>query len=166
MRRTWPRRPYTPLLFMLGRRQPGIPGAYWNYLQKGRWILVPPCLVILVVGIISWCYLLVILWLGPHDGLTMLRERFPMIRPSWLPYLALPALALFMIVPAGMSKRYRRYAERHDYQICLNCGYALVGLPEEHACPECGTRFVIEAVRRDWKAWFAKKNIWPGGLWG
>lgn len=38
-----------------------------------------------------------------------------------------------------------------NYEACLNCGYDLHNLPEQHKCPECGTAFEIQATRQRWR---------------
>jgi hypothetical protein len=49
--------------------------------------------------------------------------------------------------------------EVHDsqYCLCLACGYCLKGLPASHQCPECGTPYDIEEVRRKWAAYLADR---------
>ena len=42
---------------------------------------------------------------------------------------------------------------------CIHCGYGLTGLPDNHACPECGRRYsfrIIDEYRRD-PHWFIER---------
>lgn len=69
---------------------------------------------------------------------------------------ALPVCAIaILIVPALMLaavvilRAYSaRVEERQRASRCQSCGYLLRGLPKAR-CPECGTEFDPEAVRRD-----------------
>ena len=48
-------------------------------------------------------------------------------------------------------------ARANDYCLCLICGYCLKGLPEKHRCPECGTSYEIEDVKRKWSEYLADR---------
>jgi hypothetical protein len=43
----------------------------------------------------------------------------------------------------------------NNYCLCLTCGYCLTGLPEKHHCPECGTGYDIEDIKRTWSEYIA-----------
>lgn len=50
-----------------------------------------------------------------------------------------------------------REAEANDCRLCLRCGYCLTGLPDQHRCPECGTPYEIEQVKRRWSEYLASR---------
>lgn len=50
-----------------------------------------------------------------------------------------------------------RQASENDYCLCLICGYCLKGLPEKHRCPECGTPYEIEDVKRHWSEYLGDR---------
>ena len=39
------------------------------------------------------------------------------------------------------------------YRKCPTCGYLLAGLPDAGACPECGYRYEMGALREEWMRW-------------
>ena len=49
-----------------------------------------------------------------------------------------------------------RQCHEADLSLCLRCGYCLIGLPEEHACPECGRHFELKHVQRSWQKWLRR----------
>jgi hypothetical protein len=48
-------------------------------------------------------------------------------------------------------RRWRETAVESDFAICPECGYSLKGLPDKHACPECGKPYDLSVVRRAWR---------------
>lgn len=59
-------------------------------------------------------------------------------------------------IPRLRERRFERIVRAHQYEVCWNCGYSLEGLAEVHRCPECGTEYDKDRVRRDWRAWFSR----------
>ena len=51
-----------------------------------------------------------------------------------------------------VSSFYRRL-RRLDFQICLDCGYDLHGLPEAHVCPECSRPYELNELTEAWRGW-------------
>jgi len=51
------------------------------------------------------------------------------------------------------EKSLRRDLIMCDSQLCQECGYMLAGLPDGHACPECGTAYSHEMLRAFWSQW-------------
>lgn len=54
--------------------------------------------------------------------------------------------ALFAV---WMSRHYRRALDA-DGRICWHCGYALAGLADQGACPECGNPYTLAQLRERW----------------
>jgi len=52
---------------------------------------------------------------------------------------------------ARWSRRLREQALAADGRVCWECGYALTGLADRGECPECGTAYEAEALRRRWQ---------------
>lgn len=62
-------------------------------------------------------------------------------------------------------------AERHDYLVCIHCGYLHEGLGDEGICPECGRKFYKERTRTLWMDEYSKSALLYGkcaftALWG
>jgi hypothetical protein len=49
--------------------------------------------------------------------------------------------------------RFLQRIRKAEYRVCLNCEYALQGLPETYECPECGTGYTKEGLRAAWHDW-------------
>ncbi len=52
------------------------------------------------------------------------------------------------------ARRFRKHVEAVELEVCVECGYDLVGLPDHHRCPECGIGYDKHEVRTIWQAWF------------
>jgi len=77
------------------------------------------------------------------------------LREPWWPWVRLrvviAGLALIYIVSLIHAIRFRRSLKALDFAVCLDCGYLLRGLPDEHVCPECGRAFRLAEVREAWR---------------
>ncbi|HMN42766.1 MAG TPA: hypothetical protein PKE29_18145 [Phycisphaerales bacterium] len=49
--------------------------------------------------------------------------------------------------------RIRLLLRTHGRFLCLNCHYALTGLPDSGACPECDHPYQRDVNERRWKTW-------------
>ena len=105
-----------------------------------RWLLVLPAAALLAAIIFGICF--------DHRYLSVLW----MIGPKWL----IIAVALPL---AAIGKMLRAAVRQRPDPFCIHCGYSLIGLPDNHRCPECGRTFslsVIEEYRRD-SHWFIQR---------
>jgi rubrerythrin len=52
--------------------------------------------------------------------------------------------------------RFARELFEHEGRMCLDCGYPLEGLPDEHNCPECGEAYETAELRALWMYWLTE----------
>lgn len=64
------------------------------------------------------------------------------------------AAIMLWALPALRERRFKRGLRALDYNLCLNCGYDLRGLPDLYQCPECGVEYDREKVRSTWQRRF------------
>ncbi len=69
------------------------------------------------------------------------------------------ASALFTVTPRILFRRLRDRLNEHENSDCLECGYCLLGLPEEYTCPECGKPFRLDEVRAAWSHWLTHLRL-------
>lgn len=81
----------------------------------------------------------------------------------WLLNVLLASWKLVIIavaVPIGiLGKQARNAIRARTDPFCIHCGYGLTGLPDHHACPECGRPYslaMVEEYRRD-PHWFIER---------
>jgi hypothetical protein len=113
------------------------------------------------IQLIGWWWLLVI----PVSGVLLfvvLAPTDPQIRAMmWIGWIKLivAVIALPFVLSTYVFAKAMKF--RHE-PFCIHCGHTLMGLPDNHRCPECGRRYrfaIIEAYRSDpesfvyrWKA--------------
>lgn len=84
--------------------------------------------------------------------------RLPSFSPIWMPWVQFSAggistqgIALWIpFLISGTTAVFARFRfrQREQSNTCVHCGYALAGLPEATACPECGSGKTLESGRR------------------
>lgn len=55
----------------------------------------------------------------------------------------------------SVNGRMRRHVLDNEFRVCIDCGYSLRNLAEEHRCPECGVQYDASELERAWRAWFS-----------
>lgn len=105
------------------------------------------CLALVMVRSIVEClWGLDLIQLSPQALQTLRRVHY---------YAIAPVVLLCML---HMGLRFRRFKKRLvslDYRVCLGCEYALVELPDQYRCPECGRRYDAAELPREWQRWLA-----------
>jgi len=82
------------------------------------------------------------------------------LRAMFLVYFcSLPLACGILVLGKYLTIRGVRELTRNAHcELCTQCGYPLLSLPERHACPECGVAYDIDEVRREWQRWFGGKR--------
>lgn len=134
---------------MLNRRPKQIPNAVWKFttrLRASMAIITYMTFAIWAVSLLSK--------LASLDGKKGVFDT---------PYLGVvpPLMLLFSVATTSiwwrsLTRRHTRILRKNDCLMCIECGYLLSGLPDDHACPECGTAYVFEETRRRWKDWLGQ----------
>lgn len=131
-------------VYGLWQREPQVPPAFWRSVRKS--LTVIKCLALLMV----------LLDLGLY--LPAFRLQFRAMFGHWLSpgaLLLLACCAALAWVPYYRITK-RRFYERvykADYRVCWECGYLLHGIPDRHACPECGRIYTEQLDTAAWKHW-------------
>ena len=79
-------------------------------------------------------------------------------------YAALPCLRVAVFAISSDHNRFLRKVRGSRYRICPDCGYSLSGLPDRHACPECGLRYTVEELEQRWRPWQYPMIEWPRNI--
>lgn len=130
---------------VLGRQTATIPGALKPW-PGGSWLRGLPraCLILFLIGIVYG--LLPDGVLRPSTQVSGLRRFIGVL--VLLVGIAGVCLAFWRV------GRIRRRVETYEFTLCLECGYALIGLPLKGRCPECGATYDTDEVRKVWSVTF------------
>lgn len=76
------------------------------------------------------------------------------------PFVVLGALGSLTVIAKWMVDihRVRRVIRTNGRFLCLNCHYALKGLPDSGTCPECEYPYERATTERRWKTWEETMN--------
>ena len=64
-----------------------------------------------------------------------------LVSTPWLHFLVIPLFILAWFLPRGIQARTKARLDRSDWFLCPWCRYALIDLPDEGVCPECGAGY-------------------------
>lgn len=134
-----------PFQIILNSRPTWIPKSVWkSALPTRRLAIAVGC-----TPLVSW-----IAWICAYLA-NIQRGRDPDI--TFL-YIGMGAAPLFLYMTQfvwwrSLTRRHDRILRKNSCLMCIECGYLLNGLPDNHACPECGTPYVFEEIRRCWEDW-------------
>jgi predicted RNA-binding Zn-ribbon protein involved in translation (DUF1610 family) len=118
------------------------PKALWVHVRWTRWI--------------EFCAKLPLLPLLTFQTLNIVGVPwFSMSIPSTWLHLSLFVVIASTVVARRMIRRSARQfghqVRDNDFMNCLECGYSLRGLPDEHHCPECGHEYFQPDVQIRWR---------------
>jgi len=133
-----------------GRRPKNLPGAYWLSLTHSK---AP------IVVLFRWWSVLLLLLIATQVAFMGLALAI-----GWRSIMGdimglLPVLVLVgnpYFIGARVKVRFARELFEHEGRMCLDCGYPLEGLPDEHNCPECGEAYEIGELRAAWLHWLTE----------
>ena len=122
--------------YLLGRRPPGVPRAYWESIGWFRVLMV-------VLG-------MAILGLAALNFITEGDSPWPLL-------LFIGTFLFAWFVPRIFKRRMRRFVIARDFLVCTECRYDLREL-QENRCPECGTSFAPREVQLAWSRWLGAEQ--------
>ncbi|MBL8880397.1 MAG: hypothetical protein JNG88_14890 [Phycisphaerales bacterium] len=67
--------------------------------------------------------------------------------------LFLSLAVLWMFYYRAAKRRFYEQVAKARFLVCWDCGYLMTGLPNMHACPECGRVFTAHLDAEEWKRW-------------
>ncbi|HYE61838.1 MAG TPA: hypothetical protein VD997_07555 [Phycisphaerales bacterium] len=73
------------------------------------------------------------------------------IEPWWLFVGAASVVILALVWWKVGEHRWTAHLERHDYCVCVRCGYPLPTGPDAGRCPECGDPYSRAAAAQTWR---------------
>ncbi len=141
----WPR---SPLSFGFGFRPKQIPLIIWHRLRPLRMFNLLLNVLLFIYGTLIIGFSLDITWIVSLcyvRGTCLVGSRLMLL----LPLILLLAWTVIGIARRMVLRQLRLAAKEH-YRICLQCGYLLNQLPDEHHCPECGIYYDYQALRAAW----------------
>ncbi|MGD8451369.1 MAG: hypothetical protein PVJ57_06080 [Phycisphaerae bacterium] len=75
----------------------------------------------------------------------------------WLWMIVFPAW--LFTVPPFVARKFAKRLREARYRVCMTCGHCLLGLPQQHVCPERGSAYEYERLTHDWRAWLKTVNL-------
>ena len=76
------------------------------------------------------------------------------VLPTWVPYVGLSLVLGTVAASQWINRRKHRellsLARRHDYLLCVHCGYPVAAAMPTGRCPECGKEFERDHARALW----------------
>ncbi len=136
--------------YMTGRCPKEMPRGQWESVSRPKWPIW-----VSLLGVWGACAVFIMVALdAARMGLKP--HSFVLVCMLFVGILYAVSMVFLCAIPRIRERRFERTVRTIQYEVCLNCGYSLHGLAEVHRCPECGTEYDKEKVRRDWRAWFAR----------
>lgn len=137
-----------PIHLLTGRCPNGMPNGAWKGVRVPMWPIWILFAIILVYGMQA--LLMLMHWEG-IISISLVPSSQVMV--AWSIAVVVACICLWAI-PHMRERRFHRAVLALHYEVCLNCGYNLTGLPAKHECPECGSTYQKEKVCQEWRAWF------------
>jgi hypothetical protein len=131
-----------------GKRVKDIPHGMWSRLAGNRTaqaVYIRQLIVLLVLHLLA--------------GLEIFHiARIPEVIRAYTDHWLMPTFLVLMF-GLGMIRlvAVRRFCAdlfANDFEMCVECGYSLTGLPERPQCPECGKAYDMKDTRLAWRRVF------------
>ena len=138
--------------YVMGWRPRDMPRGAWKSIRGPVWIIWVLCTPVLSCGVGA-------LWLLLHWQESAAAHPVLTARVMFIWSMAgLAGSICLWAIPIIRKGRFERVVRALGYEVCLHCGYSLWGLPEQHTCPECGTAYSKDMLRREWPLWFGERK--------
>ncbi len=90
-----------------------------------------------------------VLYILVRMGIAYWPEFDALFRGRWVHSIWIPALFIWAWVGYRINC-IRWKVKRENYLLCMNCLYSLKGLESPGKCPECGTPYNVEILKKEW----------------
>ncbi|NEO28374.1 MAG: hypothetical protein F6K03_16210 [Kamptonema sp. SIO4C4] len=78
---------------------------------------------------------------------------------AWLPVALYGFVTIIFFKKMRSSKRASILASKHDFLLCESCNYPLEYISSESVCPECGSPYQRDDLRRRWYESFGSYSL-------
>lgn len=103
---------------------------------------------------VSLGFLLLIAWAEYSLDLGL-----PVTWFAWLPLVLYGIVTILFFKKLRSAKRFGILASKHDFLLCESCSYPLQCMSCESVCPECGSPYERDDLRRRWYELFGSYNL-------
>lgn len=143
-RRLYPRYRSVLAIYGLWRPEPHVPPAFWRSMSGARHAVhagLAALLLLLVLRNVTSFHVMFLVQFGGALTPGTLTIALGCLLFCWFPYYRYA------------KRRYMSYVRQAGFRVCWDCGYQLQGLPDFHACPECGRECNEQIDSSAWKLW-------------
>jgi len=143
----------SPLHHVIGYRSADVPRAYWDWIRSWRSLGVIGLRISALVLVLASLY-----GIAESAQLVCGLSSGSSTRIGVSAFVCSVAMICWLVLSSRAKWRFFRLLQECGYEMCVECGYRLVGLPTRCRCPECGIELDKDRVRGIWGDWVSVKT--------